>query len=102
MRILVAAGKHFGFEFDPDLPLKDYSEIQRDLLYYGVDNETFKRHFPNIKPIQGTKFEGVIPGLWRRYKEKEGESGGQEKGGGFFHEQQCPECLGARLKKKFV
>ncbi|AIQ35149.1 excinuclease ABC subunit A [Paenibacillus sp. FSL R5-0345] len=100
MRILVAAGKHFGFEFDPDLPLKDYSEIQRDLLYYGVDNEAFKRHFPNIKPIQGTKFEGVIPGLWRRYKEKEGESGGQEKGGGFFHEQQCPECLGARLKKE--
>lgn len=100
MRILVAAGKHFGFDFDPDQPLKDYGEVQHDLLYYGVESEVFKRHYPDVKPIQGTKFEGVIPGLWRRYKEKEGESGAQEKDGSFFHEQLCPECLGARLKKE--
>ncbi|MEY9093912.1 excinuclease ABC subunit UvrA [Paenibacillus sp. RC84] len=100
IRILVAAGKHYGFEFDPDQPLKDYGDIQRDLLYYGVESEAFKRHFPNVKPVQGTKFEGVIPGLWRRYKEKEGESGAQEKDGGFFREQLCPECHGARLKKE--
>ncbi|RAV19407.1 excinuclease ABC subunit UvrA [Paenibacillus contaminans] len=100
MRILAAAGKHYGFVFDPDQPLKEYGEVQRDLLYYGVESEQFKRHCPNVKPIQGTKFEGVIPGLWRRYKEKEGEAGAQEKEGGFFHEQQCPECLGARLKRE--
>lgn len=84
MRILVAAGKHFGFVFDPDQPLKDYGEIQRDLLYYGVESEAFKRHFPNIKPIQGTKFEGVIPGLWRRYKEKEGRLVRRRKMADFF------------------
>lgn len=100
IRILLAAGKHFGFKFDPDQPLKDYEEVQRDLLYYGVESEAFKRHYPNVKPIQGTKFEGVIPGLWRRYKEKEGEAGSQEKDGGFFREQLCPDCLGARLKKE--
>lgn len=100
IRILAAAGKHYGFELDPDQPLKDYGEIQRDLLYYGVESEAFKRHYPNVKPAQGTKFEGVIPGLWRRYKEKEGESGAQEKDGGFFHEQLCHECHGARLKKE--
>ena len=100
MRILVAAGKHYGFEFDPDLPLKDYDDVQRDLLYYGVESEEFKRHYPNSKPAAGTKFEGVIPSLWRRYKEKEGESGAKEKEGGFFHEQLCPDCLGARLKKE--
>ncbi|WP_053375299.1 excinuclease ABC subunit UvrA [Paenibacillus sp. FJAT-27812] len=101
IRILVAAGKHFGFELDPDLPLKGYGDVQRDLLYYGVESEAFKRHYPNVKPVQGTKFEGVIPGLWRRYKEKEGESGGSsEKDVGFFHEQLCPECSGARLKKE--
>ncbi|TNJ67774.1 excinuclease ABC subunit A [Paenibacillus hemerocallicola] len=99
IRILIAAGKHYGFDLDPDQPLKDYGDIQRDLLYYGVESEAFKRHYPNVKPVQGTKFEGVIPGLWRRYKEKEGESGSQEKEGGFFHEQLCPECRGARLKK---
>ncbi|MEJ1714983.1 hypothetical protein SMA37_25540, partial [Escherichia coli] len=37
MRILMAAGKHFGFDFDPDQSLKDYGEVQHDLLYYGVD-----------------------------------------------------------------
>lgn len=100
IRILVAAGKHFGFEFDPDQPLKDYGQAQRDLLYYGVESEAFKSHYPNIKPIQGTKFEGVIPGLWRRYKEKEGESSSQDKDGGFFREQLCPECLGTRLKNE--
>jgi len=99
IRILVAAGKHFGFDFDPDLPLKNYGEIQRDLLYYGVESEAFKRHYPHVKAVQGTKFEGIVPGLWRRYKEKE-EAGTQEKDGGFFREQLCPECLGARLKKE--
>lgn len=100
IRILMAAGKHYGFAFGPDQPLKDFGEVQRDLLYYGVGSEAFKRHYPNVKPVQGTKFEGVIPGLWRRYKEKEGETGTAEKEGSFFHEQLCPECLGARLKKE--
>jgi excinuclease ABC subunit A len=99
-RILIAAGKHYGFVFDPDQPLKEYGEEQRDLLYYGVESDAFKRHYPNVKPVQGTKFEGVIPGLWRRYKEKEAEAGAQEKEGSFFHEQGCPDCLGARLKKE--
>ncbi|WP_209860540.1 excinuclease ABC subunit UvrA [Paenibacillus shirakamiensis] len=100
-RILVAAGKHFGFVLDPDLPLKEYGEIQRDLLYYGVESEAFKRHFPEVKPVSGTKFEGVIPGLWRRYKEKEAEGGSaSEKEGGFFQEQLCPSCHGARLKQE--
>ncbi|KOP68621.1 excinuclease ABC subunit A [Bacillus sp. FJAT-18019] len=99
IRILVAAGKHFGFGFDPDLPLKDYSDVQRELLYHGVESEAFKRHYPHMKAVQGTKFEGIIPGLWRRYKEKE-EAGNQEKEGGFFREQLCPECLGTRLKKE--
>ncbi|MGO4539197.1 ATP-binding cassette domain-containing protein [Paenibacillus sp. 2TAB19] len=100
IRILAAAAKHYGFELDPDQRLKHYGEVQRDLLYYGVESEAFKRHYPNVKPVQGTKFEGVIPGLWRRYKEKEADAGTQEKEGGFFHEQQCPACLGARLKQE--
>ncbi|MCU6795552.1 excinuclease ABC subunit UvrA [Paenibacillus sp. WQ 127069] len=100
IRILMAAAKHYGFDLDPDQPLKEYGDIQHDLLYYGVESEAFKRHYPNVKPAQGTKFEGVIPGLWRRYKEKEGESSGHEKDGGFFHEQLCPGCSGARLKKE--
>ena len=95
-RILVATAKHYGFDFDPGQLLKDYCEVQRDLLYYGVESESFQLHFPEAKPIKETKFEGIIPSLWRRYKENEGS---HEKGG-YFHEDLCPDCLGARLKKE--
>ncbi|GKV66491.1 MULTISPECIES: excinuclease ABC subunit UvrA [unclassified Sporosarcina] len=97
-RILTATAKHYGFDFDPGQPLRDYGEVQRDLLYYGVESEAFQRHYPKTKPVKGTQFEGVIPSLWRRYKENEGSS--KEKGGEFFHEELCPDCLGARLKKE--
>lgn len=97
-RILVATAKHYGSDFDPGQPLKDYDEIQRDLLYYGVESEAFQRHYREGKPVKGTQFEGVIPSLWRRYKENEGSS--KEKGGEYFHEELCPDCLGARLKKE--
>lgn len=100
--ILVASGKHYGFEFDLNLPLKDYSEIQRDLLYYGVESEAFIKHFPDAKPpktVSGGKFEGIVTGLWRRYKEKDGEQTGMEKDGDYFKQQGCPECKGQRLKQ---
>ncbi|OBZ09358.1 excinuclease ABC subunit UvrA [Bacillus sp. FJAT-26390] len=101
--ILVAAGKHYGFVFDPDLPLKEYSEMQRDLLYYGAENEAFIRHFPDTKPpktVGGGKFEGIVTGLWRRYKEKDGEQGAIERDGDYFKQQGCTACNGKRLKKE--
>ncbi|WP_139990529.1 excinuclease ABC subunit UvrA [Paenibacillus paridis] len=100
--ILVASGKHYGFEFDLNLPLKDYSEVQRDLLYYGVESEAFIKHFPDAKPpktVSGGKFEGIVTGLWRRYREKDGEQTGMEKDGDYFKQQGCPACKGQRLKQ---
>ncbi|MCG7335012.1 excinuclease ABC subunit UvrA [Sporosarcina sp. ACRSM] len=97
--ILQAAAKHYGFDFDIHAPLKDYTQVQRDLLYYGAEDERFASHFPDIKPPKSVtkgKFEGVITGMWRRYKEKEGNSGEAE----FFYEQTCPECEGRRLKRE--
>ncbi|RAL24182.1 excinuclease ABC subunit UvrA [Thermoflavimicrobium daqui] len=97
--ILKAAAKHYGFHFDVDLPIKDYNAIQRDLLFYGVESEEFTRHFPNIKQpktVGQGKFEGVITGIWRRYREKGGESNWSE----LFHEQLCSDCQGAKLKKE--
>ncbi|MBS4210042.1 excinuclease ABC subunit UvrA [Bacillus sp. FJAT-50079] len=98
INILQAAAKHYGFEFDVNLPLKDYHQIQRDLLYYGVESDTFSAHFPDKQPPKSVgkgKFEGVITGMWRRYREKEGNSGEAD----FFYEQTCPDCHGQRLKK---
>lgn len=97
--VLKAAAKHYGFEFDMDLPLKDFSPEQRDLLYYGVESEQFKQHFPDTPPPKTTnkgKFEGVVTAMWRRYQEREGVSNEAM----YFYHQLCPECHGEKLKKE--
>lgn len=98
-RTLEAGAEHYGFKFDVNLPLKNYSDVQRDFLYYGAESEEFKRHFPDIQPpktvIKG-KFEGVLTGMWRRYK----ETGGSATEGKFFYSNTCPGCGGEKLKKE--
>lgn len=96
--ILEAASKHYGIVFDPDLPLRSYNHVQRDLLYYGVESEKFSSHYPDANPpksVTAGKFEGVVTGIWRRYKEKGSESGESA----LFSEHVCHSCNGARLKK---
>ncbi|MFF2484529.1 ATP-binding cassette domain-containing protein [Paenibacillus sp. NPDC058071] len=97
--ILEQAGKHYGIPFDDRQALKDYNEAQWDLLLHGVESEAFSRHFPEIPPpktVSKGKFEGVLSGMWRRYREKEGQSGEA----GYFLSQSCSDCGGERLKKE--
>ncbi|ULL16290.1 excinuclease ABC subunit A [Paenibacillus sp. H1-7] len=101
--ILLAAAKYYGFSFDPDMPLKDYNDIQRDVLYYGVESPEFLRHYPDKKPpktVNGGKFEGIITGIWRRYKEKDGDQGPMEREAELFRVKLCTGCQGGRLKKE--
>lgn len=96
--ILKAAAKYYGFAFDEFMPLRDYGDVQRDLLYYGVESESFSRHFPDVKPPKSVgqgKYEGVVTGIWRRYREKGNESGEAS----LFHEHVCPDCHGTKLKE---
>ena len=99
--ILVQAGKHFGFEFDPSMPLKDYTPIQRDLLLYGTDSPQFRRHFPDIRPPtvnhQG-RFEGLVTNLQRRYDEHAANPAYLEKLDPLFITERCGECGGTRLR----
>jgi excinuclease ABC subunit A len=99
LTILKAAAKYYSITLDFSLPLKEYNDIQTDLLYYGVESEQFSRHFPDKKlpkTVNQGKFEGVVTGIWRRYKEKGGQSGEAE----LFFSTTCPGCSGERLKKK--
>lgn len=96
---LEAAGKHYGFTMSGDQPLNTYSQAQWDLLLYGVEDETFAKHFPNTAPpktVGKGKFEGVLTGMWRRYKEKDGQSSELA----YFISQPCKDCGGERLKKE--
>ncbi|UHA73257.1 excinuclease ABC subunit UvrA [Paenibacillus sp. 481] len=96
--LIEVAAKHYGMNFDLDQPLKAYNQQQRDLLFYGVESEAFMEHFPHIVPpktVGRGKFEGIVTGLWRRYKEKEGDSYQD-----LFRQQTCSDCRGARLNQE--
>ena len=103
--ILKAAAAHYGFEFDPSLPIKDYTPPQRDLLFFGVDSPLFRRHFPKIQPpatVRQGHFEGVATNLVRRYTEHihehAHEADYRDKLEEFLITQTCPDCGGTRLR----
>lgn len=50
-----------------------------------------------MKVGKGAEFEGIISSLWRRYKEKDGK---KDQDSELFHEECCPDCLGARLNEE--
>src|SRR5512143_1146757 len=98
---LEAAGRHYGFTFDASLPINQLGEVQRDLLFYGVNGPQFKRHFPNVKPpatVAGGNFEGVVTNLLRRYADQTHDAEYREKLAEFVSETTCPDCRGTRLK----
>ncbi|KKI93177.1 excinuclease ABC subunit A [Bacillus sp. SA1-12] len=97
LSILKAAAHYYGIPLDLNLPLKEFTDIQKDLLYYGVESEVFTAYFPNKKlpkTVSQGKFEGVVTGIWRRYREKGGQSGEAQ----LFTSKVCPDCLGDRLR----
>ena len=102
---LLAAAAHYGFAFDLSLPLKDYSPMQRDLLFFGVDSPNFMRHFPDIAPpttVRKGRFEGIATSLLRRHAEHVHEhiheANYQDKLEEFLVTQTCPDCAGTRLR----
>lgn len=99
--ILQAAGRHYGFDFDPTLPVKDYTPVQRDLLFYGVESPQFRQHFPQTEPpatVNRGRFEGVVTALLRRYAEHIQEEDYIRKLDEMLVTQTCPDCGGTRLR----
>lgn len=101
---LVNAARHYGFDFDIELPVSEYGEVQMDLLLYGVLGNQFSRHFPGVKPpktVPGGRFEGIAVNLMRRYEEKSSLSSKQklEK---FLIQKECPDCKGVRFRREIL
>jgi excinuclease ABC subunit A len=100
---LRVCGNHYGFEFDPEIPVKKFGNIQKDLLFYGIYSWEFKRHFPGIQPPETAskgRFEGVATNLLRRYSERVHDINYREKMENFLVKRTCPDCKGTRLKKE--
>ena len=98
---LKAAAAHYEFDFDLSLPIKDYSQPQRDLLFFGVESPLFHRHFPAIEPpatVRQGRFEGIATDLLRRYAEHIQDADYIEKLADTVVMQTCPDCKGTRLR----
>jgi excinuclease ABC subunit A len=98
---LEAAGRHYGFQFDPALRTRELGPIQRDLLLYGVNSPRFQRHFPGVKApdtVAKGNVEGVVTNLLRRQAEHAQDAGYQEKTQHLMRQRVCPDCEGTRLR----
>jgi len=100
---LLAAGRHYGFQFDTGTPVRELGQVQKDLLIYGINSPEFQRHFPGINP-PGTaskgRFEGVATNVLRRYAERAQDTGYREKMEKVIIQHTCHECKGTRLREE--
>lgn len=98
---MIAAAKFYGFQFNPETPVGEFNQIQRDYLLYGVCSDEFKRHFPDRKPptnaVNG-RFEGIITAMLRKYADHEIDDSAREKLEKYLVKHTCPDCNGTRLK----
>ena len=101
--ILRAAGRHYGFDFDPDLPVGRLSPAQRALLLYGADSPQFRGYYPHVEPpatVSKGRFEGIVNNLLRRRAEHAADENTDylEKLERLLVLQPCPQCAGTRLR----
>lgn len=96
---LYSAFKYYKLEFKPNTLVKDFTDIQKSILYHGVENDDVKKAFPNISPpktVLAGKFEGVFNILWRKISENNGDAKNLEN---YFNYETCMNCMGERLGK---
>ncbi len=97
-----AAG-YFSFTFDPEQPVREYGQVQRDVLLYGTSSPEFLRHFPGVEPPTNAfngRFSGVITGLMQKYAEHSRDDASRAKLEKFLSQQTCPDCQGMRLREE--
>lgn len=100
---LRVAGRHYGFDFDPAMPVRSLGPAQRDLLLYGVDSPSFRKHYPKKEApptVAKGRFEGVVTNLLRRHAEHASDMDTEylEKLERLLVLQTCPGCNGTRLR----
>ncbi|MDP3013559.1 MAG: hypothetical protein Q8M92_04905, partial [Candidatus Subteraquimicrobiales bacterium] len=90
------------FDIPMDVPFKDLSEEDKQILLYGTSDE---RVYISYRSLTGkrrayyTTFEGVTPNLNRRYTETESDYA-REKIEQYMRVRECTACGGARLKRE--
>jgi excinuclease ABC subunit A len=85
---------------DLETPWNKLTEDQRDFFLHGTNGDRVQVAYRNRfgrKRSYTTSFEGIVPGLERRYRETDSDYS-REKIEEYMTLRPCPECKGARLK----
>lgn len=96
--IILAASKYYNFQFDPAIPIKNYTKEQRNFLLYGITFSDFIKAHQNIqapKKVSEGNFEGIIPYLINAYKKNPDKVSNDIKK--YITHQPCTECKNTRL-----
>ncbi len=96
-QVTEAIAERYGV--DLDTPWEDLPEGMRELFLIGTDERlpiTYRNRYGRRRSYS-TRFEGIVKGLERRYRESESE-GTKEKIEQFMSLRPCPVCGGARLR----
>jgi len=98
--ILEKCANHYGFKFDASKKVSDFDDLERLVFYDGVDSQTFKKKFPNVKKPKKVN-DGYFKGIMTYMKEKASENNQKAKKNSkitdAFVTSTCSECHGTRL-----
>ena len=98
--MLKDVGKRFGFNLNT--PISHMTEGQIRIILYGTQENIHYRYqskYSDTKWEYKGSFEGVIPNLYRLYKQTDSESKREELLQ-FMRELPCEACKGTRLRKE--
>jgi excinuclease ABC subunit A len=100
-QILLSVCKHYGIPLDR--PYRDMDEKHKKILLFGSGDERIRMRWEARTRLGHgefvREFEGVVPGLLRRYRETASEDI-RRWIEGFMAQRACPSCRGARFKKE--
>ncbi|MBG9982677.1 excinuclease ABC subunit UvrA [Aerococcaceae bacterium DSM 111020] len=86
-----------------DIPFKELTEEQQDLVLNGTDDVTFKFRYKGIrsgmKTSEMNSFEGILNNIERRYQDSSSEFV-REQMRDYMYELPCPTCKGQRLNSE--
>ena len=97
-QLLKATAQHFDIPLD--VPVRRLSQQQMRILLYGSGDESVDVRYRNREGATrhyGTKYEGVIPNLWRRFRESTSDYV-REKLEEYMVDRPCRVCEGTRLQ----
>lgn len=98
---VLAAGKYYGFSFDPHEKIRNLSPQAKAFLYYGNDDPRFTAYYPDtVRPKDKKElFAGYINDMEIKYERYLDHEEWTERFGRFMTRMECWECNGSRLSK---